>query len=152
MQAERGAFLLSTDRSLLDFDAVHGFLRSAYWCPGIPREVVERAAAHSRTFGLYHRPAPGRREQAGYLRVITDHAGFAYLLDVFVLEPFRGQGLARWMVETVMADPELSSVRTWLLNTRDSHALYGKLGFVPLDNPDSYMRRRIPQPWQSPPG
>ncbi len=38
---------VSDDQTRLDFDVIHGFLRNAYWCEGVPREVVERAARHA---------------------------------------------------------------------------------------------------------
>jgi GNAT superfamily N-acetyltransferase len=75
-------------------------------------------------FGLYHRD-----EQVGFARVITDYVVLAFLSDVFVLETHRGNGLGTWLVEVVTGQPELQSVRRWLLGTRDAHGLYRKIGF-----------------------
>ena len=80
---------------------------------------------------------------------MTDRATFAYLADVFVVEDQRGQGLGAWLVETVLAHPELQGLRRWLLATRDAHALYRKFGFtaisdvsrlMTLHDPDVYLR------------
>ncbi len=60
----RDGFVVSDDPTRLDFEVIHGYLRTAYWCAGIPREVVERGARHSLTFGLY---VPAWR-QVGYGR------------------------------------------------------------------------------------
>ena len=68
-------------------------------------------------------------------------------MDVFVLEAFRGQGLARWMVETVLDEPDFAEVRTWVLATKDAHEFYRRYGFSEVE-PGRLMTRRIVQPWQ----
>ena len=37
--ARRGPFSVTTDRARFDVDVIHGFLRRAYWSPGVPRET-----------------------------------------------------------------------------------------------------------------
>jgi GNAT superfamily N-acetyltransferase len=148
MRVVRDAYLVSDDRALLDFDVIHGFLKDAYWAPGVPRETVERAARHSHPFGLYLTEDADRRRQIGYMRVLTDYASIGYLLDVFVLEAFRGQGLARWMVDAVLAEPCFAEIRTWVLSTRDAHAFYRRYGFSETQAGD-HMTRRVVQPWQA---
>ena len=133
----RDGFTISTDPSRIQLDVVHAFLATSYWAEGIPREVVRRSIEHSLCFGLYHEE--GR--QIGFARVITDRATFAYLGDVFVLEAFRGRGLARWLLEVVQAHPELQGLRRWVLLTRDAHDLYRRAGWSPLAAPDRYMER-----------
>jgi GNAT superfamily N-acetyltransferase len=75
----------------------------------------------------------------GFARVVTDRATFAYLADVYVLEPYRGKGLASWMMERIRAHPALQGLRRWLLMTKDAHPLYAKFGFKPLGTPDRAM-------------
>lgn len=128
---------ISTDPGRLDLDAIHRFLRDAYWATGIPREVVERSVANSIPFGLY---APGG-EQAGFARVVSDRALFAYLGDVFVLDAHRGRGLGIWLVECVLAHPELQNLRGWSLATEDAHGLYERFGFRPPPRPDNLLTR-----------
>ena len=132
----RDGFTISTNPARIDLDLVHGFLTASYWAEGIPREVVRRSIEHSLCFGLYQE---GR--QIGFARVITDRATFAYLGDVFVLEAFRGRGLARWLLEVVQAHPELQGLRRWVLLTRDAHELYQLAGWSSLATPDRYMER-----------
>jgi GNAT superfamily N-acetyltransferase len=117
---------ISTDPARLDIDAMHAYLARSYWSPGIPRDVVERAARNSLCFGLYE-TASGK--QVGLTRVVTDHATFAYLCDVYVLEEHRGRGLSKWMMQEVMAHPALSGARRAMLGTRDAHGLYARYGF-----------------------
>lgn len=138
-EVRRGPFLVTTDRARFDVDAVHGFLSRAYWSPGVPREVVERAIAGSLSFGLFEHD-----RQIGFARAITDGATFAYLADVFVLEAQRGRGLGVFLMESVMAHPSLQGLRRFTLATRDAHDLYRRFGFTPLAAPDRFMERFAP--------
>lgn len=133
-ELRRGPLLISTDRSLLDLDAIHGFLVGAYWCTGVPRETVERALTHSLPFGAYLDGA-----QAGLARVVSDRATFAYVADVFVLEPYRGKGIGKLLMEAVAAHPALQGLRTWMLLTRDAHGLYRQSGFEVMPRPERVM-------------
>jgi GNAT superfamily N-acetyltransferase len=119
VEATRGEYTISTDRSRIDVPAVHAFLSTTYWSPGIPEEVLRRGIAGSICFGIYR-----GREQVGFCRVITDCATYAYLSDVYVLEAHRGHGLATWMMEVVMAHPSLQGLRRFSLSTRDASGLY----------------------------
>ena len=130
-----GDFLISTERARLDLDVIHGFLTNCYWAKGIPREIVTRSIEHSLCFGIYD----GRGAQVGFARVISDFATFAYLGDVFVLEPYRGRGLSKWLMQCIMQHPALQGLRRWILLTRDSHGLYSQFGFTPLRAPERYM-------------
>ncbi len=142
------AYLISTDPALLDLDAVHAYLTRSYWAEGVPRETVARSLAGSMCFGLYHQPTCGPREQVGLARVITDRATYAYLCDVFVLEPHRGRGLGKRLVGAVMDHPELQGLRRFGLFTKDAHALYAPFGFASLSQPERAMERRNPDAYQ----
>src|SRR5206468_3688189 len=142
--ATRDAFEISDEQGKLDLDVIHSFLTTSYWSPGIPRELVERAIAHSLCFGLYERGA-----QIGFARFVTDQATFAYLADVFVLPAHRGQGLASWLVGTALMHPHLTGLRRLLLATRDQQKLYGRLGFAPLAKPERLMEIHRPDVYQA---
>jgi GNAT superfamily N-acetyltransferase len=136
MSTARDGYVVSTDPDRLDREAIWLFLRTSYWSPGIARDVVDRAIDNSSlVFGLY---AP-RGAQAGFARVVTDRARFAWLADVFVLEEHRGKGLGVWLVETVVAHPDLAGLRL-VLATADAHGLYERFGFGPVD-PARMMER-----------
>jgi GNAT superfamily N-acetyltransferase len=130
----RDNFTLSTDPARLDVDAIHAFLTTAYWSPGIPREIVARAIQHSLCFGVYD----GAR-QIGFARVITDRATYAYLADVFIIEEYRGRGLSKWLIAGILAHPDLQDLRRWGLATRDAHGLYRQFGFTELAAPERWM-------------
>jgi N-acetylglutamate synthase-like GNAT family acetyltransferase len=140
-RVSRDGFEISCDPARLDLDVVHGYLTRSYWSPGIPRETVERAARNSMVFGLYE---SGSGKQVGFARVITDKATFAYLSDVFVLEEWRGRGLSKWLVESILAHPELQGLRRFCLLTRDAQGLYQRYGFTGLPDAATYMERRDP--------
>lgn len=132
-------YTVSTDHTRIDMDRVHGFLsRDAYWCTGIPRDVLETAFAKSLCFGLY---APDGT-QAGFSRVVTDRATYGYLADVFLFPEHRGRGLGYWLVQCVVDHPELCGLRAWQLGTRDAHGLYERLGWRPAD-PARWMARVV---------
>ena len=134
-----GDYVISTERSRLDLDVIHGFLTRSYWSPGIPRETVERAIQHSLPFGLYLGAA-----QVGFARVITDFTSFGYLADVFILEAHRGKGLSKWMMQVLFSHPELQGFRRWMLATRDAHGLYRQVGFTSLAAPERFMEKSVP--------
>ena len=90
--------------------------------------------------GLFHE---GR--QIGFARAVTDRATVAYLADVYVLAPFRGHGLARWMVTALVEHPELAGLRRWMLITEDAQGLYEPLGFRRVARPEHCMERLTPQ-------
>lgn len=135
MQAwTQGSFAVSTDPARLDVDVIHGFLKTSYWAPEIPRRIVERAIANSLCFGLYHETA-----QVGFARIVTDSSTFAYLADVFVLPEWRGRELSKFLMSCVKSHPALQHLRRWLLMTADAHGLYTQFGFTPLAKPDRAM-------------
>ena len=140
------SYELSTDPARVQVDVVHGYLSACYWSPGVRREVIEKALASSIVCGAYERSTG---KQVGYARAVSDRATFAWLCDVFVLEPHRGKGLATGMVKTLMAHQELQTLRRWVLATRDAHDVYRPLGFVPVD-PDRWLEYRLPvERWSS---
>ena len=121
----REQYEISTIRHRLNLEFIHGYLRRAYWSPGVPREVVARSIAHSLPFGVYTRTG----EQVGFGRAVTDRSTFAYLGDVFVIEEHRGRGLGVWLIESMLAHPWLQGLRRIYLVTADAHSLYTRFGF-----------------------
>ena len=126
---EMGRFLISTDRSKLDVEVIHKFLGRSYWAEGIPRATVARSIENSLCFGVYD-----NANQIGFARVISDFATYAYVADVFILEPYRERGLGKELMASIMAHPELQGLRRWSLGTRDAQGLYAQFGFQPVIN------------------
>lgn len=139
MNDSAGDILLSDDPARLDVARVHAWLASSYWSPGVARETVERAIAHSHCLGAY-----AGDTQIGYARMVTDRTTFAWLADVWVDAPARGQGLGRRMVRWFLDHPDYQGLRRIALATADAHGVYAGLGFRPLSRPERYMERLDP--------
>jgi GNAT superfamily N-acetyltransferase len=136
-------FLISTDQSRLDFEAIYKYLNEdSYWSQGISAQTLAKAIANSFCFGVYK-----HNVQAGFARVVTDKATFAYICDVFILPDFRGLGLSKWLIQTITEHPELQGLRRWSLATADAHGLYSQFGFTQLNRPEGWME--IFKPYQS---
>jgi GNAT superfamily N-acetyltransferase len=153
-EAIQNEFIISTDKSKLDVGMIHGYLSgSSYWAKHIPLDTVKKSIDGSCCFGLYvaknrstgeqglpgNLPSGSFGRQVGFARVITDQATFAYVADVFIIEAYRGNGLAKFLMETIMQHPGLQGLRRWLLATKDAHGLYAKYGFTALDKPERFM-------------
>jgi GNAT superfamily N-acetyltransferase len=138
----RGAYAISTDPARLNIAMIHEYLStSSYWAAGRPLEVVRRGIENSLPFGVFQ-----GTEQAGFARVVTDYATFAWLADVFVLPAFQGQGLGKWLIGVIVAHPRLQGLRRWVLATKDAHGLYAQFGFMELHAPERFMERFADRP------
>jgi hypothetical protein len=131
-QREDG-YEVSDDPARLDLDTIHGFLRTAYWSPGVTRETVDSSVAGSLPMGLY---APDGA-QAGYARAVTDRATFGYLADVFVLRTPRPR-LSWFLVRCAGAPDPPRRGGCWPPRTPTAST---RLGFTPADDPDRWMVR-----------
>lgn len=133
-------FTISTDKNLLQIDAIHKFLsEESYWAKERTIEQTRTAIENSLCFGVY-----AGENQIGFARVISDYATFAYVGDVYILEAFRGRGLSKWLMETMVNYPDLQNLRRWVLATKDAHSLYEKFGFHELKFPTRWMEKPAP--------
>lgn len=136
-------FHISTDQSLLDFEVIYNYLdKESYWAQGIPAETVKKSISGSLCFGVYH-----QNKLAGFARVVTDKATFAYICDVFILMAYRRQGLSKWLMQTIVKHPDLQGLRRWSLATADAQGLYNQFGFTAISKPENWME--IFTPYQS---
>lgn len=137
MEIEKNGFQISTDKRRLDSDAIHKFLsEESYWANNRTYEQTLTAIANSLCFGLFRDD-----RQIGFARVVSDFSTFAYIGDVFVIEEFRGRGLSKWLMKTIIEHPELQNLRRWLLATRDAHGLYEQFEFSSMRFPERWMER-----------
>lgn len=137
-----GDYYISTDKQKIDVAAVFDYLSNqSYWAKGIPIAIVKRSIDNSMCFGVYEKSS---NKQIGFARMITDHATFAYLADVYILEGHRKKGLSKWLMHFIMNHPELQGLRRIMLATRDAHGLYKQFGFTSSKTPENLMEIRIP--------
>jgi len=131
---------ISTDPAELDLAMIHGFLsEQSTWARGIPFATLQTAIAHSLCFGGFVGSA-----QVAFARVVSDHATFANLVDVFVLPGHRGQGHGKMLVQAVVEHPRLQGLRRFTLATADAHGLYAQFGFTAPLRPHTLMERYQP--------
>ena len=125
-----------SDLARMDLDRVHLWLSTdAYWALGRSREAVETAARHSVNVGAFTPDGT----QVAYARVVTDHATFGWLCDVYVDPDHRGRGLGGRLSEAVVAAVRPLRLKRVLLATADAHELYARVGFVPMPDPERWM-------------
>ena len=129
---------VSTDKRKLDIPFIQHFLKDIYWTAGRTIEEVQTTIDHSFCFGIYL-----NNQQIGFARVITDYVVFAYMMDVFIDEAHRGKGYSIILIEAMMNEPQLQSVKIWRLATRDAHHIYEKFGFKLLAHPERMMEKII---------
>ena len=142
----RGEYTISTDNERLDLAIIHDFISNhSYWGRGRRIKTVQRSLDHSLNFGIFKND-----QQVGFARVVTDFATFAWVADLFILEGHRGQGLAKWLMKSILSHPELQGFRRWVLATKDAHELYRKFGFQELKRPERWLERPDPQMQEAP--
>lgn len=129
-------YKISTDKDKLDLIAIHDFLTNrSYWARGRSFETVKRSIENSICFGVYD----NTDKLVGFARVLTDSAVFAYIMDVFILENFRKQGLGKQLMDAIMKHPDIQGLQRIMLATNDAHKLYEKFGFVLTEIPNKIM-------------
>jgi N-acetylglutamate synthase-like GNAT family acetyltransferase len=128
-------FIITTDKTKMDVLSIHDFLSNySGWSDNISLETVKISIENSLNFGLFH-----KNKQIGFARVISDFSTIAYLGDIYVLENYRGKGLSKKLMDTVMKHPNLQGLRRWILLTSTAEWLYEKYGFSKLPKPEIYM-------------
>jgi len=142
METKRENFRISTDQERLQINVIHRYLtEEAYWTTGRTLEMTVKSIKNSLCFGVYD-----QEKQIGFARVVTDYTVFAYLCDVFILDEYQGQGLGKWLTETIINVLDEEGVRWTMLATRDAHELYGEYGgFQKLYLPEKWMGRVNPR-------
>jgi len=136
LETQKDNYTISTDPARLDIDAIAAMLTRAYWAQGRTHDMIARYVQHSLVFGIYY-----ENRQIGLARIVSDYTTFAWLCDVFIDEEHRGQGLGKWLMETIHSHPDLQGLRRWILATRDAHGLYEQFGWTLLDHPERWMHK-----------
>jgi N-acetylglutamate synthase-like GNAT family acetyltransferase len=131
-------YSISSERSKIDIDMVHRLLSKSHWAANRKRETVVKSIENSLCYGVYH-----NERQVGFARIITDYCTFAHLCDVIIEESCRGQGLAKWLLDCIMKNPDLLEVLRFTLSTKDAHGLYEKFGFTSLSDGERHRLMSI---------
>jgi len=134
MEVRTENYMISTDKTLLNHEIIYELLSRTYWAGHRSKEKIDRSIEHSLCFGVYH---AGR--QVGFARVITDWATTYWLCDVVIDENYRGKGIGKILVQSIIACDELAGL-SGFLGTVDAHGLYEQYGFA--RDTDRFMVRR----------
>ncbi|MGB5288533.1 MAG: GNAT family N-acetyltransferase [Ignavibacteriaceae bacterium] len=130
--------VISDDKTRLDVRLIHKFLSTSYWAKGRTIEEVRTSIENSCCFGVYKDD-----RQIGFARVVSDLTVIAYLMDVFIIEEYRGKGISKVLLKLVLKDNRFKKVKKWMLATKDAHSLYSKFGFEQIKNADRLMEKVI---------
>lgn len=130
---------ISTDKSKLEILSIHNYLcNEAYWAKGRTIETVAKSIENSMCFGVYL-----DEKQIGFARVVTDYAVFAWIMDVFILNDYKGRGYGKMLMSAIMTHNKLQNLQRWGLGTNDAHGLYEQFGFKPLSKPQNMMELKM---------
>lgn len=129
---------ISTDTNRLDLEFITSYLQSSYWADKRTKEAIKISLENSLCFGLYFNNA-----QIGFARVVTDTTVFAYLMDVFIEDKYKGQGLGSLLMDEILEHKDIRDIETFKLATHDAHEFYKKKGFRLLAHPEFQMEKPI---------
>lgn len=135
----RGKFYITTEKDKLDIDKIHEEVKNSYWGDYRTLEMTQNTITHSLCFGVYSDVG----KQVGFARVLTDKVVMAYIMDVLIFDGYQGQGLGKMFVEYVLNHPEIKSVQTIALKTKDAHGLYTPYGFKRVGDSPMWMAKDI---------
>lgn len=117
------SIIISDDKSKFPVEKAIELLHTTYWAENRDSEVIRKSIDNSIVFGVYNDD-----NLIGMARVISDFATTFYLADVIIDEKYRGNGLGKKLISTIMSDERFSSL-FGILVTRDAHGLYEHFGF-----------------------
>lgn len=127
--------IISDDKSKFPVDEAIELLHKSYWAAERPPEIIKKSIDNSIVFGAYEKD-----KFVGMARVVTDFATTFYIADVIVDEKYRGKGIGKKLISTIVSDNRFSNL-LGILVTRDAHGLYEQFGFV--KDSERAMTRRI---------
>ncbi|MCS7291859.1 MAG: GNAT family N-acetyltransferase [Gloeomargarita sp. SKYBB_i_bin120] len=117
---------VSTDRQKVDLVQLQHLLNiGAFWAVNRTLEDLQTAVDHSEPVVTVW---DGER-LIGFGRATSDWVYRAVLWDVVIHPEYRGRGLGRQLVETLLAHPSIRSVERVYLMTSSQQGFYERLGF-----------------------
>ena len=126
--------VISSEKMKLNVDFIYTFISKSYWAKGRTLETMQTCIDNSLNFGMYLDD-----QQIGYARIATDFGQFAYIMDLFISENYRGKGYSKKLMKAIMNSEKLKTINVWRLATHDAHKLYEQFGFKAIDAPEKLM-------------
>ena len=125
MEVFKKPYRITDDKEVIDLDYVVNALQTTYWARDRKKEDILISIQNSIFLSLLKGD-----KQIGFARIVTDKVYFAWICDVFIDEKNRGEGLGKWLVQTIIHYPDIKDIKLQLLLTRDADELYKKFGFI----------------------
>ena len=116
---------ITDDRERVDVIQLLELYKTTWWALNRSASDVRRALENSH-------PVVSAWDGAhlvGFTRVISDRTYRATIWDVIVRPSHQGRGIGKRLLDFVLEHPDLKSVSSFLLLTKDKHAFYERLGF-----------------------
>jgi ribosomal protein S18 acetylase RimI-like enzyme len=118
-------------------DQLHAFYEDVWWAKGRTREGIEKMLRGCLPFAFVDKA--GRL--VAFARVVGDGIYKATIFDVIVAPDQRGTGLGQYIMDAVMAHPQVESVRHVELQCKpELDEFYRRWHFAPVEG-ILYMRR-----------
>lgn len=133
-QENPNSITIDSSKERIDLQFVHTSISNTHWAKGRSMATTITCIDNSFNVGIYLND-----KQIGYARVVSDYAVFAYVMDVFIAESYRGKGYSKQLMNYLLTCEALNKVSIWRLATTDAHTLYEKFGFKPLAHPEYMM-------------
>lgn len=135
----KGKIYISMDKSKLDIPYIHKYLsEESYWAKGRSFELVEKSIENSICVGVFN----ANNNQIGFARIVTDYVVFAWLMDVFIDDLYRGKGIGKMLLDFIFEHSDLQKVNGIGLRTNDAHGLYETYGFEKIEHPETWMLKK----------
>ncbi|WP_430426105.1 GNAT family N-acetyltransferase [Maribacter litoralis] len=128
-------YFISKNKRLLNVEGIQQFIASSYWGKDRTLNEVKLTIENSYCFGIY----TNDNEQIGFARVVTDYIYFGYFMDVIIFDKFQGKGYGKILIEAMLEDPTIKSLKTLALKTKDAHQLYERYGFDKIGDSALWM-------------
>ena len=118
----------SVDRSKLDFNQLQKLFKiGAFWAQERTIEDLKIAIANSDpVVSVWN-----KEQLIGFARATSDGIYRGTIWDVVVHPEYRGAGIGRKLVETVLTHPHLNRVERVYLMTTHKQSFYKQIGFEP---------------------
>jgi ribosomal protein S18 acetylase RimI-like enzyme len=129
----RDNLTLTDEQVRFDVPAICALIQTANWASHRSVEQIAESVRNSTSLVLMR-----YGQTVGFVRAITDHSVNSYICDFVIAEECRGEKLGTWMLEVLMAHPDLARTNQ-LLITENAQAFYEPHGF--LQHPFTCMKR-----------
>lgn len=116
----------SVDKSKVDYQQLHNLLTiAAFWARERSIEDLQIAIANSDPVVTVW----DQNKLIGFSRATSDGIYRAGIWDVVIHPEYRGMGLGRKLVETVISHPKVNRVERVYLTTTRQQSFYERIGF-----------------------